>query len=126
MSRIRITKSVPLVLLVLFLAISLVVFYSCNKDEDDNNNNGTSFAFTSLVAEHDTIMLDGSTLITATATGSGLTYTWSVAKGNIVGSGSQITYAATPCCVGNNELSCTVEDGDNNTLTRYVTVTVIY
>jgi hypothetical protein len=108
---------------VIFCAIILMNIYSCKKD--DKNNEQTTLTFTELLAEKDTISPGQTTIITAIANGEGLSYLWSANAGDILGSGYKVTYVSTPCVLGNIDISCTVRDKGNQTLTKKITIVVI-
>lgn len=130
-------KTVKLILNI--LVIGLVVA-SCNKEipepepstNQNNNSNGSnnsntgssSISFTSLESSETTISIGGTTQITAIASGDGLTYSWSTNSGDIIGSGSQITYGASGCCGGTNTVNCTVKDVNNFQESKSVTIIV--
>ncbi|MFQ5334943.1 MAG: PKD domain-containing protein, partial [Flavobacteriales bacterium] len=86
---------------------------------------GTSFSYNSLTAENTTINTGETSKITATASGENLTYNWELISGSlgdILGSGAQVTYTASPCCTGDNTVQCTVSDGTNS---ESKTVTIV-
>jgi hypothetical protein len=108
-----------LVLLLLF------VLSACSKEENgDIVDPGQSFSFLSLTAEKYTISPGESTKITAIATGYLLRYKWSASAGNILNSGSIVTYAASPCNAGTNKITCTVTDGNNVSQSKEVSIVV--
>ena len=104
----------------------LISIVACKKKEQTTSPSSTSttFSFTGLSAASTTIAIGATTQVTATATGNGLSYTWSVSAGDIIGSGSQITYGAPPCCGGKNAITCIVKDANGNTQTKSVTIVV--
>ena len=114
-------KNIPS--LVLFI---LILFLSCSKEEINNpDGEGQPLVFTSLIAGNDTIQSGETTKITATASGYKLTFYWSATIGDILGSGNEITYAASPCQAGSNQITCTVKDGNNNEKTKEVNIVVL-
>jgi len=109
-----------------FLILTFMVcalFIGC---EDDNNNGDPSaeLVFDSLVAEKDTMKVGETITITANATGYNLSYYWSASLGDLLGSGSQIIYAATKCHIGSNEVTCEVKDGNNVSQSKIITIVV--
>jgi len=119
----------------LIFTIALLVIFSvgCNKEvtvpaatpTNTSNSTGTStITYSSLVASKDTISIGSTTQITATASGNGLSYNWSTNNGDIIGSGSQITYGASGCCGGKNTVTCTVKDANNNQESKSITILV--
>jgi hypothetical protein len=111
------------ILLVSFLCLTLVM--GCDKEEPPDNHNDDPIEFTSLVAGRKMIFIEDTTRVIATATGYELSYHWSVEKGDILGSGSEVTYVATPCTVGDNEIYCTVKSTNGKEETKHVVVTVL-
>ena len=103
----------------------LLFFSSCTKEEPPENHDDDPIEFISLTAGRDTIFIEDTTQITATASGYELTYIWSVEKGDILGSGNSVTYVATPCTVGDNPIICTVKSSNGKEETKNVIVTVL-
>ena len=107
------------------ILLTAVVFTSCKKKKEETPTQPLSFS--SLKSQSDTIYTGGTTKITATATGDNLAYTWSLSQssmGDLIGSGSQITYGASPCCTGWNTIICTVSNGSESQ-SKSVTIVVI-
>ena len=120
--RIDIMKNMikALTILVIITGLSIV---SCKKKEDAQPvNNLESFSFIGLTAENSTLTRGGSTKITATATGQNLRFIWSTTIGILSGSGAQIEYYG--CCVGTYDVTCTLEDSNNNSQEKKVTIVV--
>lgn len=108
--------------LLLPVTILLVFFLvNCSKEEADFPE--TEMIFNSLVAEKDTIAPGESTIVKASATGSSLEFFWEATLGDIIGSGSEITYVASPCAVGTNEITCKVTNG-NQSETKSIEIVV--
>jgi hypothetical protein len=108
--------------LLLPVTILLVVFLvNCSKEKEDLPE--TELVFNSLVAEKDTIAPGESTPVKASATGSNLEFFWEATLGDIIGSGPEITYVASPCAVGTNEITCKVTNG-NQWVTKSIEITV--
>ena len=95
------------IILYLFLILTfLFVAGSCSEEEPEAP---ADLVFHSLVAEKNTIAPGETVKIKANATGSQLEYYWSASPyGDILGSGSEAIYAATPCAVGTTEITCVV------------------
>ncbi|GAB4290945.1 MAG: hypothetical protein Kow0068_16310 [Marinilabiliales bacterium] len=105
--------------------------YDKNADTDDGSceydtTSTVPFEFISLIAEHDSITAGSSTNITATATGTGLKYSWQSVngEGDIIGSGNLITFASGPCMLGDYEIKCTIEDYKGESDTKSVIIHV--
>jgi hypothetical protein len=103
-----------------FLFLFFLVAESCSKEDINTPND---LVFQSLVAEKDTIAPGEKVKIKASATGSQLEYFWSVTLGDIIGSGAEITYAASPCAVGTNTVTCKINNG-NQSDTKTVEIVV--
>ncbi len=95
------------------LLILLISVASCKKKEEVKPTS-TPLSITGISADNSTIAIGGTTKITVTAKGDGLTYSWSATAGDIIGSGSQITYGAPTCCAGQNTITCIVKDQGGN------------
>lgn len=107
------------------IIIPVMFFTACDKD--DNGDNSQPLVFESLIVEHDTIPIGGTTRVTATASGGGLTFLWSVTAGTILGTGKEVIYTTDPCePPGEHTITCTVEDsrGESETKTVKVFVTI--
>jgi hypothetical protein len=56
--------------------------------------------------------------------GDALSYSWSVALGDIIGSGSQVKYTAAYCCVGVNTIYIEVKDSKGASATGTINIEV--
>lgn len=101
----------------------LFVFCGCQPDPVDNGD--VPLVFTSLSCARDTIFTEDTTAIRATASGFDIEYHWFVEKGDLLGSGKEITFLATPCTVGENVITCTVWDGYGQHIEKNVVVVVL-
>ncbi len=112
-------KLLPGLLIIIFL------FASCDKDKNGGTEDpGLPLVYYSLASEKDTITAGETTKVTAEATGYMITYNWSATAGDILGSGSEITYAASPCHAGTNKITCTVTDGNNVSESKEISIVV--
>lgn len=93
------------------------------KDNDSTNITMPSFEFVSIRAERDTIITGESVVITASTTGQGIEYAWKASAGDILGSGSKVTYVAPTCTPGSNTITCTAKQGDKS-LEKTITIVV--
>jgi hypothetical protein len=101
-------------ILLLLSVLSFLVLISCSKsDPAPSGSNGNEFKFVSLVPKDTVIQVNGITTITATATGSGLTYKWTASYGTFVGSGSTVQW--TVCHSDKFRITCEVKDNNGNT-----------
>jgi hypothetical protein len=106
-------------------SILLFLMVSCTKDENGGSENPDQpLFFVSLEAEKDTIESGGSTKISAVASGYKLTFYWSATAGDILGSGSEVIYTASPCHIGKNTITCTVRDGKNVSQSKEIFIVV--
>ena len=112
-------------ILVLLPVLISVFMFACEKEEPPDDHLDDPVEFVSLEAARTVIFIEDTTRVTAKATGYELSYHWSVEKGDILGSGSEITYVATPCTVGDNEIYCTVKSSNGKEETKHVIVTVL-
>ncbi len=108
----------------LFGFLIVIIMFACKKEKTEEPVT-IQLNFTSLVADNDTILPGTTTNITANATGEGLVYTWtSTGGGNIIGSGTKISYATTPCMYGNYEVQCEVKDKAGSSQSKAITIRV--
>lgn len=98
-----------------------VLVYSCS--DDDETVPSDDLVYISLEIEKNIIFAGDEVKVKANATGSNLNYYWSASKGDILGSGAEITYASSPCHIGTNQITCTITNG-NQEKTKTVDVTV--
>lgn len=110
-------KKTTLLILLLFL----LIFCEKNESVEPVQN----LVYYSLVAEKDTIVPGEETNITATATGSNLQYFWSASLGDILGSGSTVKYATSPCQVGTNEITCKITNGNDQSESKTINIVVV-
>jgi hypothetical protein len=115
-------KVVKLILISFILLSEL--FLACEK-EKDKPENCDPINFISLTAVNDTIESGGETAVVALAEGEGLVYEWTKTLGVINGSGYTVTYVATPCAIGEVDITCKVVDLCGNSESRTVTIHVI-
>jgi hypothetical protein len=102
------------------LAIS---FTCCDEDEPDPPAD-IPLVYTSLTADKTILNVGETATLTATATGKDLLYLWEASAGSLVGSGQTVTYTPTPCIVGDNEITCTVQDDYGKTESKSITITI--
>jgi hypothetical protein len=111
-----------------FLTLSiflLLLMSSCTKKENGGSEDpGQPLFFQSLEAERDTIESGESTKLVAVASGYLLNYYWSATAGDILGSGNEVVYTASPCNIGKNTITCTVRDGHNASDSKEIFIVV--
>jgi hypothetical protein len=113
--------------LVPFLAgmnLILLLFLSSCENNNDPGDPSQPLIFSSLDAERDTILPGETTKITAVASGYRITYNWSASAGDILNSGAEVIYAASPCQAGRNSITCTVKDGNEQSETKEIFIVV--
>jgi hypothetical protein len=113
-------KVVKIILISFFLLSA--IFLACEEEKPENCD---PIKYLSLTAVNDTIESGGETAITAVAEGDGLVYEWTKTLGVINGSGSAVTYVATPCAIGEIDITCKVIDICGNSESKTVTIHVI-
>ena len=116
-------KFLKSILAILLITAMTGTMSSCKKEEQPKPTS-TPLSITSISAASTTIPIGGTTKITVTAVGDGLTYIWSASAGDIIGNGSQITYGASGCCAGQNSVTCVVKDSGGNQKSISTTITV--
>jgi hypothetical protein len=110
--------------LLLTLLIAQLIFISCENESKTEDDPGQKLIFQSLTAEKDTIEAGETTQVTAIASGYQLSYYWSASAGDILGSGSKILYASSPCNAGKNQITCKVKDGNNQEQAKTISIVV--
>ena len=107
-----------------FLFFSIVVLVvavaACQKSSSTPDNSSGAFKFTSLVANDTVIKVNEITTLTATATGEGLTYTWTCDFGTFIGSGNTVQW--TVCHSDNFTINCTVTDKNSNSASKTIVI----
>jgi hypothetical protein len=110
---------------VLLTGIVLAIFLSsCSKKSATPDSSTGPFKFVSLVASDSVIAVNDATTLTATATGDGLTYTWTCDFGSFIpnGSGVNSTIGWTVCHADNFTIHCTIKDRNNNSETKDIII----
>ncbi len=101
----------------------VIILAACSKSSDPApDNTAATLKFTSLVVTDTLLKVNDVTTITASATGEGLTYTWSEAAGLGVFIGSGNTVQWTVCHADKFTINCKVTDKNNNSETKNVVV----
>ena len=102
-------KIISLLLFTLFFALSCV---QPNPTEGNSNGNRPP-EINSITTDPVFITVGTTTNITIDASdpdGDALSYSWTVALGDIIGSGNKVKYTAAYCCVGVNTIHIEVKD----------------
>ena len=105
-------------------SVLCILFVSCEK-KGESPDNCNPINFISLEAENDTIESGANTEITAKAEGDGLKYEWTKTLGAIDGAGPTVKYIATPCAIGEIEVTCRVVDECDNSISVSLIIVVI-
>ena len=112
---------------VCFLLLLLLFTTACEKDNDDKQN-GQSDAyinsFVSLTADKDSLLPGESTKIMAEVDGACISYAWDATQGDLLGSGSELTYIAQLCDCGKSRITCTAIAG-SYTISRSLIIYII-
>jgi hypothetical protein len=105
------------------LTVLTLSVISCSKSSStDNTPPGTEFKFTSLVVQDTAMAVNGVTNVTASASGSGLSYHWTASYGTFIGSGSSVKW--TVCHADTFTITCEVNDDQGHSDSKTVSVNV--
>lgn len=105
----------------------LFIVLGCEKENDqdpDNQSGGYIESFVSLTSEKDSLLPGESTTITARVNGDNISYTWDATQGDLLGSGSKVTYVALLCDCGKSRITCTAIAGSYK-ISRNVIIYII-
>lgn len=106
------------------LLISASLFQCANSGTNPDGESG-DLEITTMFANPPTISSGAASLvIVKTNKQNGLTYRWSANLGYFSGSGSQVEYSASSCCIGGNTITCTVSDAQGNEVAKSVQILV--
>jgi hypothetical protein len=107
------------------LPLILFLFTCCHKEDNgESGDPAQSLVFNALTAEKDTLTSGETTKVTASASGYKLSYTWAATLGDILGSGSSVVYATSPCSIGKITITCTVKDGNEKSQSKSTIIVV--
>ena len=109
------------ILHILLILVFAGFIYSCGGEEEEVPED---LIFNSLVAERDTIAPGEQVKVKANATESKLEYYWLATLGDILNSGPEVIYAASPCQVGKNQITCKITNGPNQSETKSIYIVV--
>jgi hypothetical protein len=110
MIKMRIIRKTKAVILFVPIACACLLL-NCSKGDQDEPG---ELVFKSLSIEKDTIAPGETVKVVATASGTRLNYLWSATLGDILGSGAEVIYAASPCSAGKNRITCRIESGSQS------------
>ena len=106
----------------LLTAIVLIVAFACKKSSPGTDSPGGSFSFTNLTVSDTSMKVNEIATVTATATGTNLTYHWTASYGTFIGSGYKVQW--TVCHADIFTITCEVSDGNGNKESRTVSIAV--
>jgi len=113
------------------ISISLLCFIlsGCVQptDTDVNTAGNNEPVINSITIDPVFVRVGTTTTVTVDATdsdGDNLSYSWSVALGDIIGSGSQVRYTAAYCCVGVNTINVVVKDSKGASVSGNINVEI--
>ena len=107
----------------LTLLFALLFLISCNDKTPTGAD--SDLQITNITATPTTISVGSISLIRVeTNKTDGLTHKWQSDLGYVIGSGNEVQFSASSCCVGNRTVTCTVQDKENNEVSKSVQVTV--
>lgn len=115
--------------IVLHFAVILLFYCGCVQPESTVSANGSNNppVIESVVLDPFVINVGTTATIKVNAydpDGDMLTYKWSSALGDIIGSGSQVRYTAAFCCVGSNNITVVVSDTKGGKVTEDVRIEI--
>ncbi|MBS1650903.1 MAG: hypothetical protein JSU07_02735 [Bacteroidetes bacterium] len=104
-----------------FISVVIFIFFSCKKNTSPSGQ--VMYNFVSIKSDLDTISRGNVTNIKVNYTGQA-NVTWFASAGDIFGSGNNILFGASTCCIGNHTVTCTLKDQNNNSLSKSVVIYV--
>jgi PBP1b-binding outer membrane lipoprotein LpoB len=104
------------------LLLGIIIFSSCSKSSTTPSDSNVPFNYTSLVASDTVMPLNGIANITATATGSGLTYKWTASYGTFIGSGAAVKW--TVCHSDIFTITCVIKDNNGHEGSKTISINV--
>jgi len=107
----------------LTILLAFFVFGGCKKDSSPSGTGDIQFV--SLVVEKDNVAITELTKVTATVTGTGLTYSWKCDNelGVFEGTGAEVMF--TICHGGKFKITCEVKDNANHMASKDAYVTYV-
>ena len=116
------------VITIVLAVLSLGFFSSCDKEDSNSNILTVIPVIDSLTTNNIRIQFGGDdpAILNCYATGGELNYIWEVDLGDLFtlnDDGSQVQYSASPCCIGEKTIFCTVSN-DKGEATESVTITI--
>ena len=111
------------------LLLTTVFLFGCaHPNPTESNANGNSAPEINSITMDPVFITVGTTAkITIDATdpeGDPTTYSWTVALGDIIGSGAEVRYTAAFCCVGTNTIHLEVKDSKGAAVKKSIEIVV--
>ena len=103
-------------------AVIAIMTLACAKKP--SSGGGKTFDYVSLKSDKDTIKQGNVTNVKVNFTGSA-SIKWSCNAGDLFGTGNNILFGASTCCVGNHSVTCTLSDNNNNSESKTIIIFVI-
>ena len=115
-------KYIILTLLIAFAVISSSCSSHTTAPVSGDFTGDSEFTFDKLTSGNTTIEINGSTPVTAVATGKDLKYIWSAREGVVLGEGSNVSY--TICHATTDIITCQITDYRNKSITKDISITI--
>lgn len=111
------------------IIFTTAILFSCAQPNptESNSAGNSSPEINSISIDPVFITVGTTTKITVDATdpeGDALTYSWTVALGDIIGNGAEVRYTAAYCCVGINTIHLEVKDSRGAVVTESIEIVV--
>ena len=111
------------------LLLTAVILFGCaHPNPTESNANGNSAPEINSISMDPVFITVGTTAkITIDATdpeGDPISYIWTVALGDIIGSGAEVRYTAAFCCVGTNTIHLEVKDSKGAGVKKSIEIVV--
>jgi PBP1b-binding outer membrane lipoprotein LpoB len=111
------------------LIITAFILFGCaHPNPTESNASGNSAPEINSISMDPVFITVGTTAkITIDATdpeGDPITYSWTVALGDIIGSGAEVRYTAAFCCVGTNTIHLEVKDSKGAGVKKSIEIVV--
>ena len=111
------------------LLLTAAILFGCAQPNPTESNAGGNSApeINSITIDPVFITVGTTTKITIDATdpeGDAISYSWTVALGDIIGSGAEVRYTAAFCCVGTNTIHLEVKDSKGASINKSIEIVV--
>jgi hypothetical protein len=122
-------KLVVIMKTIFSLLLTAIILFGCvHPNPTESNTSGNSAPeINSITMDPVFITVGTTTKITIDASdpeGDPLTYSWTVALGDIIGSGAEVRYTAAFCCVGINTIHLEVKDSRGAGVNKSIEIVV--